>query len=96
MSGQVERLEELKKIGILQVKRVYWNLNEPELYEEAIRRGEGIIASAGPIVCTTGSNTGRSPNDKFTVRESSSEKNIHWGSVNRDIDAKSFYSMQTL
>ena len=90
MSGQVERLEELKKIGILQVKRAYWNLNEPELYEEVIRRREGIIASKGPIVCTTGSNTGRSPNDKFTVRESSSEKNIHWGSVNRDIDAKSF------
>ena len=95
MSGQVERLEELKKIGILQVKRAYWNLNEPELYEEAIRRREGIIAAEGPIVCTTGSNTGRSPNDKFTVREPSSEKNIHWGNVNRDIDAKSFDLLHT-
>ena len=95
MSKQAERLEELKKAGILEVKQAYWNLNEPELYEEAIRRGEGIIASEGPIVCTTGSNTGRSPNDKFTVRESSSEKNIHWGNVNRDIDAKSFDLLHT-
>ena len=44
-----------------------WNLSSPALYEEAVRRGEGLIAAHGPLVCRTGQHTGRSPNDKFIV-----------------------------
>src|SRR5262245_43715674 len=73
--------------------RVFWNLSEPVLYEEAVRRGEGVIAAAGPLVCKTGQHTGRSPNDKFLVREPSSERFIAWGPVNKPMDTAQFETL---
>ena len=67
--------------GITNLRAVYWNLSTPELYEEAVKRREGIIAHLGPLVVRTGEFTGRSPNDKFVVKEPSTEDNIWWGSV---------------
>jgi phosphoenolpyruvate carboxykinase (ATP) len=61
------------------------NLSTPELYEDAVRAGEGIIAADGPLVVRTGKHTGRSPQDKFIVREPSSARKIWWGEVNRPI-----------
>jgi phosphoenolpyruvate carboxykinase (ATP) len=61
------------------------NLSVAELYEDAIRAGDGIIAAEGPLVVRTGKHTGRSPQDKFIVRERSSEAKIWWGEVNRPI-----------
>jgi phosphoenolpyruvate carboxykinase (ATP) len=61
------------------------NLATAELYEDAVRDGEGVIAADGPMVVRTGTHTGRSPRDKFIVREPSSEKNIWWGEVNHPI-----------
>ncbi len=76
--------------GILNPGTVYWNLPTPMLYEQVIRRREGLIAHLGPIVVHTGDHTGRSPNDKFTVKEPSSEKDIWWGKVNRPISQEQF------
>jgi len=61
------------------------NLPTAELYEDAIRRGEGLVAAEGPLVVRTGKHTGRSPEDKFIVREAGSEARIWWGPVNRPI-----------
>jgi phosphoenolpyruvate carboxykinase (ATP) len=61
------------------------NLSTAELYEHAARAGEGLIAADGPLVVRTGKHTGRSPQDKFFVREPSSESKIWWGSVNQPI-----------
>jgi phosphoenolpyruvate carboxykinase (ATP) len=61
------------------------NLSSAELYENAIRAGEGLLAAAGPLVVRTGKHTGRSPEDKFIVDEPSSHDKIWWGSVNRPI-----------
>jgi phosphoenolpyruvate carboxykinase (ATP) len=80
----------LERHGITNVPRVYWNLSVPALYEEAVRRREGSMAAQGPLVCRTGQHTGRSPNDKFIVREPSSEDRVWWGKVNRPIDPHSF------
>ena len=76
--------------GITNVARVYWNLNTPALYEEAVRRREALISVDGPLVCRTGQHTGRSPNDKFIVREPSSEDKVWWSKVNRAIETKHF------
>jgi len=73
--------------------RVKWNLSAAALYEEAVRRQEGVIAEHGPLVCRTGQHTGRSPNDKFVVREASSEKQIAWGAVNRPMDTAQFAAL---
>jgi phosphoenolpyruvate carboxykinase (ATP) len=80
----------LEATGIEGAAQVYWSPGIAALYEEAIRRHEGVISAEGPIVCSTGQHTGRSPNDKFIVREASSEKNVAWGKVNRAIDAAAF------
>jgi phosphoenolpyruvate carboxykinase (ATP) len=76
--------------GIVNVNDVYWNLSSPGLYEESVRRREGLVAHLGPVVVRTGHHTGRSPNDKFIVREPSSEDNIWWGNVNRPFDSERF------
>ena len=81
----VERGHQLDREGI-RTDRVKWNLSAAALYEEAIRNQEGVIAAEGPLVCRTGQHTGRSPNDKFLARESSSDANIWWGKVNRPIE----------
>ena len=89
MSTEVDRARGLEREGI-QTDRVRWNLSAAELYEEAVRRQEGLIAASGPLVCRTGPHTGRSPNDKFVVREPSSEAEIAWGKVNRPIEPAQF------
>ncbi|MBI2956847.1 MAG: phosphoenolpyruvate carboxykinase (ATP) [Acidobacteria bacterium] len=68
----------------------HWNLPTPALYEHVMRRNEAVLAHLGPLVVRTGDHTGRSPNDKFLVREPLSEKNIWWGDINRPFDPERF------
>ena len=69
---------------------VRWNLIAPALIQEAVRRGEGRLADRGPFVAVTAPHTGRSPNDKFVVREPGSEGDIDWGKVNQPITPAQF------
>jgi phosphoenolpyruvate carboxykinase (ATP) len=80
----------LENHGIANVGEVYWNLRTAALYEEAVRRQEGLVAHGGPFVVRTGEHTGRSPNDKFVVREPSSEDRIWWSKVNPPFDPDRF------
>ena len=93
MSTGVERPRGLEREGI-QTDRIRWNLSTASLYEEAVRRQEGLIASGGPLACRTGQHTGRSPNDKFVVREPSSEAEVAWGKVNRPIEPAQFDALR--
>ncbi len=61
------------------------NLSTAELYERAIRDAEGTLAADGPLVVRTGTHTGRSPQDKFIVREPWSQDKVWWGEVNHEI-----------
>src|SRR5947208_11573194 len=80
---------DLERDGI-RSRRVHWNLSTAALYEEAVRRQEAAIAAGGALSCRTGQHTGRSPNDKFVVREPSSQADIAWGKVNRPMDQAHF------
>jgi phosphoenolpyruvate carboxykinase (ATP) len=79
--------------GIVNVSRVFWNLTTPQLYEEAVRRREGLVAHAGPLVCRTGHHTGRSPNDKFVVRDAGTADRVWWGKVNRALSPENFEAL---
>jgi phosphoenolpyruvate carboxykinase (ATP) len=70
--------------------KIVANLSTAALYEAALRDGEGMIAAEGPLVVSTGTHTGRSPKDKFIVREPSSEANIWWGDVNHEISQEHY------
>jgi phosphoenolpyruvate carboxykinase (ATP) len=69
---------------------VQWNPTTALLYTHALRRGEGALAEGGPLVVDTGRFTGRSPKDKFVVREPGSESRIWWGSVNQPLAENHF------
>ena len=73
----------LSKQGVSPRGVVHWKLIAPELFAAAARRDEGEFADMGPFVAVTTPHTGRSPNDKFVVREPSSEKDVDWGKVNQ-------------
>jgi phosphoenolpyruvate carboxykinase (ATP) len=66
------------------------NLSTAALYEVAIRDTEGLVAADGPLVVRTGKHTGRSPLDKFVVREASSQAKVWWGEVNQPISEEHY------
>jgi phosphoenolpyruvate carboxykinase (ATP) len=80
----------LENLGLVNLNQVYWNLPAESLYEEIVFRGEGHITRNGPIVVNTGVHTARAANDKFIVREPSSEEHIWWGEYNRPYNAETF------
>jgi len=90
MTLQVERAHGLEALGIVRSGRVHWNLSPASLYEAALRRGEGTLAAEGPIVARTGQHTGRSPNDKFVVKDANSDAHVKWGTVNKPIEPAKF------
>lgn len=74
----------------IKAAQVYENLSSAELIEHALRRGEGILGNDGQMIVDTRPHTGRSPKDKFFVREPSSEAHIDWGETNRPIAPEVF------
>jgi phosphoenolpyruvate carboxykinase (ATP) len=80
----------LENHGLVNLNQVYWNLPAESLYEEIVFRGEGHISRYGPIVVDTGNHTARAANDKYVVRESSTEENIWWGEYNRPYNPEAF------
>jgi phosphoenolpyruvate carboxykinase (ATP) len=80
----------LSRQGLEPRGEVHWNLIAPELFQAAARRSEGEFADMGPFVAVTTPHTGRSPNDKFVVKEPSSEKDVDWGKVNQPLTSEKY------
>jgi phosphoenolpyruvate carboxykinase (ATP) len=83
----------LAKQGLHPTGEIHWNLIAPELMQAAARRNEGEFAEMGPFVARTSPHTGRSPNDKFVVRDESSENDVDWGKVNQPISSENYASL---
>ena len=83
----------LAEQGIETKAELSWNLQTPQLVEEAVRRGEGLLARDGPLVVRTGSHTGRSAQDKFIVRDAETEGTIWWDN-NRSISPDHFAALK--
>jgi phosphoenolpyruvate carboxykinase (ATP) len=72
----------LDALGLRTSGKVYYNLGPAELYEEALRRGEARLTAHGALVADTGQYTGRSPKDKFVVRDGNTEAEVWWDNNN--------------
>ncbi|SVE21227.1 uncharacterized protein METZ01_LOCUS474081, partial [marine metagenome] len=81
---------DLSHLGITQDKNINRNLSMEKLVEETVLNGEGVLGLNGAVMVDTGSYTGRSPDDKYFVDETSSTKNLWWGPVNKKVDEKIF------
>ena len=84
----------LDRHGVESSGRAYWNLPPARLYEEALRRGEAVLAAEGPLVARTGEHTGRSPHDRFLVRGEAEAETVWWGKVNRPLERSQFNAVR--
>ncbi|MCC6790201.1 MAG: phosphoenolpyruvate carboxykinase (ATP) [Thermomicrobiales bacterium] len=85
-----ERPISMERLGITNTGAIYANLPAHRLVEESLQRGEGRMAPGGALVVSTGVHTGRSPRDKFVVRDEHSESLVRWGSVNHPMTPEQF------
>ncbi len=66
----------------LNVKIAHWNLTPEVLTERTVELGQGQLADSGALLVSTGKFTGRSPKDKFTVKDSITENSVDWNEIN--------------
>jgi phosphoenolpyruvate carboxykinase (ATP) len=87
---KVDSDKRLDSIGLGKTAGASWNLGVGALYEHAVRNCDGVVTASGALLCETGQHTGRSPKDKFIVRNAESEADVDWGDVNQPMDEASF------
>jgi len=80
----------LEKHGITNANLIYWTPPTAVLYEQIVKRGEGLVTHLGAVAVKTGHYTGRAANEKFVVDEPSCHDHINWGKVNRPFDPAKF------
>ena len=84
---------QLSKVGLRWVDAISWNSSAATLYGQAIVRGEGVVAAGGALVVSTGGHTGRSPDDKFIVRDALTEETVWWPN-NKSISRTQFETLK--
>ncbi|ABE61335.1 Phosphoenolpyruvate carboxykinase (ATP) [Nitrobacter hamburgensis X14] len=80
------------KFGLKNLEAVYWNFGAPQLYEHALRKGEAMVNADGALCADTGVFTGRSPKDKFTVRDATTDQSVWWAG-NQSITPEQFAAL---
>jgi phosphoenolpyruvate carboxykinase (ATP) len=76
--------------GLSPTRDVHWNNSVPQLVEMAVSRNEGQLTRFGALAALTGKRTGRSPNDKFVVKDKLTEKSVDWGKTNAPMEPEVF------
>lgn len=82
----------LEKMGIKNAS-VKYQLSPDELHDITIQKGQGVESSTGALAINTGEFTGRSPQDRFIVRDSITEDKVWWGNVNLAFDSAKFEAL---
>jgi len=80
----------LWQLGLKNSENIHYQHGPDELVDAALRRGQGELSDSGALVIRTGRFTGRSPKDKFIVRDSTTENTVHWNEFNIPISEKHF------
>jgi len=74
--GRKAKNASIADFGLGNVRNAYWNLDPAELVEDVILQGEGFLTDTGALAIDTGEFTGRSPKDKFIVKDSTTENTV--------------------
>ena len=85
--------DELVKIGLKVSDNIHYQLTPEELTEQSLQRGEGELNDSGALVIKTGKFTGRSPKDKFVVKDNLTEGTVNWNDFNIAIEEKYFHQL---
>jgi phosphoenolpyruvate carboxykinase (ATP) len=89
-TATVDHRNRLQPLGFTQTGNVYLNLTPAELVEHALRNGEGTLTDNGALMADTGKFTGRSPKDRFVVKDANTENSVWWGDINIPFEADKF------
>ena len=84
-------IQELARLGLKGSNTIHYQLGPDELVQDTLRIGEGVLNDTGALVIRTGEFTGRSPKDKFTVKDEITENTVHWNDFNLPIEEKYFH-----
>ena len=87
--------EKLLQLGIAETVNIHYQLSPNQLVEQAIIRKQGILNNTGALCINTGEFTGRSPLDKFIVKDEITESTVHWNNFNIPIEEKYFLQLRT-
>lgn len=82
---------DLAKMGLSIPDSVHYQSTPDELVQDTLRMGEGVLTDTGALAIRTGEFTGRSPQDKFTVKDETTESTVHWNNFNIPIEEKYFH-----
>lgn len=80
----------LEALGIKNTNTQYWNLTAEELINETVKRGQGVLSDTGALAIDTGEFTGRSPKDKFIVKDDNTKDSVDWGGFNNAVTPETF------
>jgi phosphoenolpyruvate carboxykinase (ATP) len=81
----------LVKLGLKNTESIHYQLSPEELVQDTLRTGEGVLTDSGALAIRTGEFTGRSPKDKFTVKDEITDNSVHWNEFNIPIEEKYFH-----
>jgi phosphoenolpyruvate carboxykinase (ATP) len=85
----------LSKLGINLTQNIHYQLTPEELTSQTVERGEGVLNDTGALVINTGKFTGRSPKDKFTVKDAMTENTVNWNDFNMPFEEKKFFDLKS-
>jgi phosphoenolpyruvate carboxykinase (ATP) len=86
--------ENLVSIGLKNTESIHYQSSPEDLVQDTLRIGEGVITDTGALAIQTGEFTGRSPKDKFTVRDETTVDSVHWNEFNIAMEDKYFHIIQ--
>ncbi|NII23590.1 phosphoenolpyruvate carboxykinase (ATP) [Pseudoflavitalea sp. X16] len=87
-------LHQVTRLGLRQDHTLHYQLSPEELIQDVLRLQEGVLNDTGALVIRTGEFTGRSPKDKFTVKDEITANTVHWNEFNLPLEEKYFHIIQ--
>ena len=87
-------LRALNELGLPLSQQAHYQLTSSQLAKAALQRGEAFLNDTGALVISTGTFTGRSPADKFTVKDEVTAGKVNWNDFNIPIEEKYFFQLK--